>query len=198
MPTLEDTSVDFPVTTLSDLLEADAKAGIAVGADEDKFRRWAILSTAAAGLLAVLLVVSLVTGSGGKESSASSGDVKAYPGRQLLNVRLQSVTPDIKQDAKVIVYGPDGAPVTNDAIVARVNLPKPPDNYVTSVDLALTPSQYGLVKKAFPKESTKGSVGLDLGGGGEPTTTPSSSTPDTTPASTTPETAPVSTPPPSS
>ena len=64
MPTLEDTSVDFPVTTLNDLLEAEAKAGIATGADEDKYRRWAFLSTGAAGLLAVILAVVLVTGSG--------------------------------------------------------------------------------------------------------------------------------------
>ncbi|MGH8974846.1 MAG: hypothetical protein ACRD0C_16790, partial [Acidimicrobiia bacterium] len=65
MPTLEDTTIDFPVTTLNDLLEAEAVGGVAVGADEDKYRKWAFLSTGAAGILAVILLVVLVTGTGG-------------------------------------------------------------------------------------------------------------------------------------
>ena len=74
MPTtVEDTPVDFPVTTLSDLLEAEAKAGVAVGADEDKYRRWAFLSTGAAGLLAIVLAVVLITGGGdGGDGSESN------------------------------------------------------------------------------------------------------------------------------
>ena len=64
MPTLEDTAIDFPVTTLNDLLEAEAKAGVAVGADEEKYRKWAFISTGAAGLLAIMLAVVLVTGGG--------------------------------------------------------------------------------------------------------------------------------------
>jgi hypothetical protein len=81
MPTLEDTSVDFPVTTLSDLLEAEAKAGIASGADEDKYRRWAFLSTGAAGLLAIILAVVLITGGGddggGSQSKAQTAQKPA-------------------------------------------------------------------------------------------------------------------------
>lgn len=81
MPTLEDTSVDFPVTTLSDLLEAEAKGGIATGADEDKYRRWAFLSTGAAGLLAIILAVVLITGGGddggGSQSKAETAQKPA-------------------------------------------------------------------------------------------------------------------------
>jgi hypothetical protein len=76
MPTLEDTAIDFPVTTLNDLLEVEAKAGVTVGADEDKYRRWAFLSTGAAGLLAIILAVVLITGGGddggGSESKAQT------------------------------------------------------------------------------------------------------------------------------
>lgn len=71
MPTVEDTAVDFPVTTLNDLLEAEAKAGVTVGADEEKYRRWAFISTGAAGLLAIVLAVVLITG-GGDDGGGSS------------------------------------------------------------------------------------------------------------------------------
>jgi len=72
MPTLEDTAIDFPVTTLNDLLEAEAKTGVPAGADEEKYRKWAFISTGAAGLLAIILAVVLVTGgstSGGGDDS---------------------------------------------------------------------------------------------------------------------------------
>lgn len=72
MPTVEDTAVDFPVTTLNDLLEAEAKAGVAAGADEDKYRRWAFLSTGAAVLLAIVLAVVLITGGGDGEGGSES------------------------------------------------------------------------------------------------------------------------------
>ncbi len=74
MPTLEDTAIDFPVTTLNDLLEAEAKTGVPVGADEEKYRKWAFISTGAAGLLAIILAVVLVTGGGdgGGDSAAKA------------------------------------------------------------------------------------------------------------------------------
>lgn len=73
MPTtLEDTAIDFPVTTLNDLLEAEAKAGVTVGADEEKYRRWAFISTGAAGLLAIILAVVLITGGGGSKGGDES------------------------------------------------------------------------------------------------------------------------------
>ena len=73
MPTLEDTAIDFPVTTLNDLLEAEAKTGVPVGADEEKYRKWAFISTGAAGLLAIILAVVLVTGGG----DSAGGEAKA-------------------------------------------------------------------------------------------------------------------------
>ena len=81
MPTLEDT-IDFPVTTLSDLLEADAKAGVAAAPDEEKYRRWAFLSSGAAGILALILVVVLITGTGGGgggDGGSSSGKTLEAP-----------------------------------------------------------------------------------------------------------------------
>jgi hypothetical protein len=82
MPTtLEDTAIDFPVTTLNDLLEAEAKAGVTVGADEEKYRRWAFISTGAAGLLAIMLAVVLITGGGdsggGDESKPQTAEKPA-------------------------------------------------------------------------------------------------------------------------
>jgi hypothetical protein len=62
MPTLEDT-VDFKVATLNDLLDADVRTGVPVAAD-DKYKRWAFLSTGLAGMLLVALIVALVTGGG--------------------------------------------------------------------------------------------------------------------------------------
>jgi hypothetical protein len=70
MPTLEDTAIDFPVTTLNDLLEAEAKTAVPVSADEEKYRKWAFISTGAAGLLAIILIGVLITG-GGKSSGGS-------------------------------------------------------------------------------------------------------------------------------
>jgi hypothetical protein len=80
MPTtLEDTAIDFPVTTLNDLLEAEAKAGVTVGADEEKYRRWAFISTGAAGLLAIILAVVLITGGGDKGGGESKTETADAP-----------------------------------------------------------------------------------------------------------------------
>ncbi|HLJ08460.1 MAG TPA: hypothetical protein VKX24_07970 [Acidimicrobiia bacterium] len=77
MPTLEDT-VDFKVVTLNDLLDADVRTGVPVAAD-DKYKRWAFLSTGVAGMLLIALIVALVTGggSGGGETSKASKEVPA-------------------------------------------------------------------------------------------------------------------------
>lgn len=104
MPTLEDT-IDFPVTTLNDLLEADAKAGVAAGADEEKYRKWAFLSSGAAGILAVILLVVLVT-SGGGGGSGGGGKEVAQPKnteRVVVNVRKADLTSDVKKGATVSV-----------------------------------------------------------------------------------------------
>ncbi len=72
MPTLEDTAIDFPVTTLNDVLEAEAKTGVPVGADEEKYRKWAFISTGAASLLAIILAVVLITGGGSDDGGGDS------------------------------------------------------------------------------------------------------------------------------
>ncbi len=75
MPTLEDT-VDFNVATLDDLLDADVRAGVPVAAD-DKYKRWAFLSTGVAGMLLIALIVAVVTGGGSGSGGAKSS--KAFP-----------------------------------------------------------------------------------------------------------------------
>ena len=62
MPTLEDT-VDFNVATLNDLLDADVRTGVPVAAD-DKYKRWAFLSTGVAGMLLIALRPGSGVGSG--------------------------------------------------------------------------------------------------------------------------------------
>jgi len=77
MPTLEDT-VDFKVVTLNDLLDADVRTGVPVAAD-DKYKRWAFLSTGVAGMFLIALIVALVTGggSGSGETAKASKEVPA-------------------------------------------------------------------------------------------------------------------------
>ena len=51
----------MPAAGLAPLdLLVEAKAGVTVGADEEKYRKWAFISTGAAGLLAIMLAVVLV------------------------------------------------------------------------------------------------------------------------------------------
>ena len=77
MPVLEDT-VDFKVATLNDLLDADVKKGVPVAAD-DKYKRWAFLSTGLAGMLLVALIVALVTGGGDDGGGSKSTEVLSVP-----------------------------------------------------------------------------------------------------------------------
>jgi len=75
MPTLEDT-VDFKVVTLNDLVDADVRTGVPVAAD-DKYKRWAFLSTGVAGMLLIALIVALVTGGGSEGGGAKAS--KEFP-----------------------------------------------------------------------------------------------------------------------
>lgn len=122
MPTLEDT-IDFPVTTLNDLLEADAKGGVAVGADEDKYRRWAFLSSGAAGILAVILLVVLVTGTGGSGGGGSGGgkEVKQPPNtaRVAKTVNKNELASDVIPGAVVYVTS-GGAVIATDVTVLKM------------------------------------------------------------------------------
>jgi hypothetical protein len=205
MPTLEDTAVDFPVTTLNDLLEVEAKAGVTVGADEDKYRRWAFISSAAAGLLAIALVVVLLTDSGGG-GDAGAAKAKDYEGRPLKQtVKLATpVTSDIQVGKEVSLYkGSEliAAPV----IVSQIINPKENSlETAQSVELAMNQEQTDAFVKAFPKSSDKGRLQIYLPG--QPTappapgttpdsTAPAATTETTAPAATTESTTPASTPP---
>ena len=168
MPTLEDTAVDFPVTTLNDLLEVEAKAGVTVGADEDKYRRWAFISSAAAGLLAIALIVVLLTDSGGGSDTAKAQD---YEGRPLKGVvkLATTVTSDIEVGEEVSLYkGSDlvAAPV----IVSRIIEPKNDLEPSQSVELAMNAEQNTAIVNAFPKPNDKGRLLIYVPG--QPTAPP--------------------------
>jgi hypothetical protein len=204
MPTLEDTAVDFPVTTLNDLLETEAKAGVTVGADEDKYRRWAFISSAAAGLLAIALVVVLLTGNGGGDGNGGA-EAQDYPGKVKQTVKLASpVTSDIRVGKEVSLYkGSDlvVAPV----IVSQIINPKEGSlETAQSVELAMDEAQSTAFVNAFPKASDKGRLQIYLPGQptapAAPAATPDSTAPavtteTTAPAATTDSTTPASTPP---
>jgi hypothetical protein len=205
MPTLEDTAVDFPVTTLNDLLEVEAKAGVTAGADEDKYRRWAFISSAAAGLLAIALVVVLLTGSGGGGDGDGAAKAQDYPGKVKQTVKLATpVTSDIRLGKEVSLYkGSDLviAPV----IVSQIINPKEGTLETSqSVELAMDEAQSTAFVNAFPKASDKGRLQIYFPGqptappapGATPdSTAPAATTETTAPAATTDSTTPASTPP---
>jgi len=117
MPVLEDT-VDFKVATLNDLLDADVRTGVPVAAD-DKYKRWAFLSTGLAGMLLVALIVALVTGGGddGGGSAASSKVVDAPQGTQPQDVLSASAVPTgVEPAAKVTVTDANGQVVTTGVV----------------------------------------------------------------------------------
>lgn len=195
MPTLEDTAVDFPVTTLNDLLEVEAKAGVTVGAEEDKYRRWAFISSAAAGLLVIALIVVLLTDSGG--GGGDKAEAKDYEGRPLKQtVKLATnVTSDIQVGEEVSLYkGSDliAAPV----IVSRIIEPKSEFEAAQSVELAMNADQSTAFVNAFPKSNDKGRLQIYIPGQPTAPAAPSAgATPDSTapPAATTETTAPPAT-----
>ncbi len=191
MPTLEDTAVDFPVTTLNDLLEAEAKAGVTVGADEDKYRRWAFISSAAAVLLAIALVVVLLTGGGGGDGdgAAKAQDYAGRPVKQTVKLATP-VTSDIRVGKEVSLYKGSEL-VIAPVIVSQIIESKSPIDTAQSVELAMDDQQSAAFLTAFPKASDKGR--LQIYRPGQPTA-PTAPTPDsTTPASTTETTAPAAT-----
>lgn len=123
MPTLEDT-VDFKVVTLNDLLDADVRTGVPVAAD-DKYKRWAFLSTGLAGMLLVALIVALVTGGGddGGGGNTSTKAVDAPANTSPVELPLgASVPAGIEPGAAVTLYA-DGGVVAN-ATVTQVKVVK--------------------------------------------------------------------------
>lgn len=203
MPTLEDTATDFPVTTLNDLLEAEAKAGVTVGADEEKYRRWAFLSTGAAGLLAIILAVVLITGGGddggGSSKNASAVDAKAYPGMPRKVLTVSNIGSDIQLNGSVDIFK-GSALVVSDAKVTKIEKAKDAVGNST-VEVALTPEQLPKVTEAFPKGTEKATITTHVAATATSATTattaPASSAPTPPDSGGTVDTSPVTAPAPS-
>jgi hypothetical protein len=190
MPTLEDTAIDFPVTTLNDLLEAEAKAGVAAGADEEKYRKWAFISTGAAGLLAIILAVVLVTGGSDSGGASDKASVKAdaFKDLQRRPLKVAGIGTDIALEAGVDVYK-GSTLIVSDAKVTKIEDVKVG---VDTLEVAVTPEQFGKLAEAFPG-SEKATVVKHVPG---TETTTATSAPTTTAPAPTPETAPAATTPP--
>ena len=120
MPVLEDT-VDFKVATLNDLLDADVRTGIPVAAN-DKYKRWAVLSTGLAGMLLVALIIALVTGGGdGGGGTSATEPVPAPPNTTPVDVKVGASLPTgIEPNAKVSVLDQDGKVVASGATVTQI------------------------------------------------------------------------------
>jgi hypothetical protein len=186
MPTLEDT-IEFQASTLNDLLEADAKAVALPSEGEGKYRSWAYLSSAAAGILAILLVVALVTDSGGGGSDKATVKSDAYKDLQRRQLKVAGIGSDIALNASVDVYK-GATPIATDAKVTKIEDAKVG---VDTVEVAVTPEQFGKLAEAFPG-SEKATVVKHVPGTetttvtSAPATTAPAATPDTAPAATTP------------
>lgn len=120
MPVLEDT-VDFKVATLNDLLDADVRTGVPVAAD-DKYKRWAFLSSGLAGMLLIALIVSLVTGGGDDGGGSSSTKPVAAPANTTpVDVNVGASLPSgIEPNAKVSLLDPDGKVLASGATVTQI------------------------------------------------------------------------------
>lgn len=119
MPTLEDT-VDFQVPTLNDLLDADARRGAAPAAD-DKYKRWAFLSSGLAVMLAIGLVVSLVTGGGDDGGGGGGKAIKAPAGTQALVVDVgDNLSSDIAEGSVVSVLDEAGQVISSGVTVLKI------------------------------------------------------------------------------
>ncbi|MGH8999435.1 MAG: hypothetical protein ACRDY7_08595 [Acidimicrobiia bacterium] len=170
MPTLQDDTVDFKVATLNDLLEADARSGVAVGgADEGRYRRWAYLSTAAAGLFAILFVVALVTGGGddgdeGGEAQAAEALDELPAGTAPYNVSVPGaqITSSMTPGSKVDVYDASSNLVVDGAQVVKVG--EENDSVVANfgqrtVEIAVTDEQRDALRAAGEDLSIEADTG---------------------------------------
>lgn len=120
MPVLEDT-VDFKVATLNDLLDADVRKGVPVAAD-DKYKRWAFLSTGLAGMLLVALIVAVVMGGGDDGGgTAATKPVAAPPNTQPVDIKVGTSLPTgIEVNAKVSVLDQDNKVLASGATVIQI------------------------------------------------------------------------------
>lgn len=152
MPTLEDT-VDFKVATLNDLLDADVRTGVPVAAD-DKYKRWAFLSTGLAGMLLVALIVALVTGGGddGGGSSTSSKEFAQPPNTRPVTVNAGTTLEEgIIPGAKVSLYD-EGELISGDGTVLKVSetpVKVPKGAFSKSVRVAVPTAEAGAINSAI-------------------------------------------------
>jgi len=164
MPTLEDT-VDFKVVTLNDLLDADVRTGVPVPAD-DKYKRWAYLSTGAAGMLLIALIVALVTGGAGSGSSSqakSSAEFPAPPNTRPLSVNAGTADLEgILPGTKVTLYDADTAQmIANGATVLKITekkIPFPKGATSKSVRVAVKDQEVQAVTQAKTVKIVEGAT----------------------------------------
>jgi len=186
MPVLEDT-VEFKVATLNDLLDADVRKGVPVAAD-DKYKRWAFLSTGLAGMLLVALIVALVTGGGDDGGGSTSTSEFAKPdGTRALSVNAGSSDLEgIVPGSKVTVYNDeDNQIIANGATVLKITEKKSEvvkGSTTKTVRVAVTEQEVQAVTGAKKVKIVEGTTSVTTA-----TTAPASATP--TPIETTPTTA---------
>lgn len=187
MPVLEDT-VDFKVATLNDLLDADVKKGVPAAAD-DKYKRWAFLSTGLAGMLLVALIVSLVTGgSDDGGGSTSTGEFPKPEGTRALPVNAGSADLEgIVPGSKVTLYNEaDNQIIANGATVLKITEKKSEvikGATTKTVRVAVTEQEVNAVTGAKKVKIVEGATTVTTA-----TTAPASANP--TPIETTPTSAP--------
>jgi hypothetical protein len=193
MPTLEDT-IEFQAATLNDLLDADAKAVALPSEGEGKYRSWAYISTAAAGLLAILLVFTMLTGNGKGGGEEASTPAKDYPGRPVkAPVKLVSDVPSNVNVGSEVSLFRGGELVVAPAIVSQIIKPKSASvDQSPSVELAMTDEQGAAFNKVFSKGTEKGRV--QAYSAGQPTAPAPATAATTAPPATTESTAPAPTP----
>ena len=187
MPVLEDT-VDFKVATLNDLLDADVRTGVPVAAD-DKYKRWAFLSSGLAGMLFIALIVSLVTGGGG-DSSGETISTDEFPkpaGTRAVSAKAGTADLEgIEPGSKVTIYSDEegGKILANGATVLKITQQKTTFGITKTVRVAVTEQEVQAVTTAEKVIIVEGE-------------TPTTTTATTAPASTVPtpiEPAPATTP----
>jgi len=173
MPTLEDT-VDFKVVTLNDLLDADVRTGVPVAAD-DKYKRWAFLSTGVAGMLLIALIVALVIG-GGRDNGGASKSTKAIaapPNTTPISVTTSTVEAGVEVGATVSILDSNGKVVASGGKVLQITENKTQFGKTRTISVAVAPDEAGPVSAA----SSSGRVRVVQGALPKATTTTSAPAP---------------------
>ena len=149
MPTLEDT-VDFKVVTLNDLLDADVRTGVPVAAD-DKYKRWAFLSTGLAGMLLIALIVAVATRGGSDNGGSKSTKTIATPPNTIpINVSTAALNPGVELGATVSILDSDGKVVASGGKVLQITQTKAQfgNGTTKTISVAVAPDEVGPVNAA--------------------------------------------------